>query len=317
MSLIPVFIPNFTLTTFVRALSAALLRRLSLLSCCICILSAVAHSQPLKDFSLPSVLHEASGLYIASPDTLWWHNDSGGEPALFATSPSGEWLDSVHVPGAVNRDWEDITVGPDGTWYLGDFGNNCNCRKDLTIYLWHRSTAKLDSIRFTYPDQLAFPPPKPLWNYNMEGFFWDNDSLHLFSKNRIGQGSDVTRHYVLAAKAGEQSAMLVDSLQLDDRVVTAAAISPSGESVALLSYTYRLVAGIFPRSRATVYIFRDFPPGRYLQGTITSYRLRSWPRPTQFEAVDFYDETTILVGSEATAGRSAHARWVQLKKSKK
>lgn len=266
--------------------------------------------QAPKKIKLPKVLEEASGLYIESPDKLWWHNDSGGEPRLFATNSDGIIVDSIELKGIQNRDWEDITVDDAGNLYIGDFGNNRNQRQDLTIFILNRVTGNLDSISYHYPEQTGFPPAPEAWNFNMEGFFWANDSLYLFTKNRIGKGNDVTRQYVLPDLPGQYAATLVDSLQLDDRVVTAAAISPDGSKAALAAYTFRMKP--FPRSEATLYIFTDFPAHRYLQGTMTTHKLRSWPLPTQYEAVDFWDNETVLVGSEAVGFRSARARRVKV-----
>lgn len=266
--------------------------------------------QAPKKIKLPHILEEASGLYIESPGKLWWHNDSGGEPRLMATDNKGTVTDSIWLDGIQNRDWEDITADDAGNLYIGDFGNNRNQRQDLTIFILNKESGGLDSIRYHYPEQKGFPPAPEAWNYNMEGFFWANDNLHLFSKNRIGQGNDVTRHYVLSDQPGEYAAILVDSLQLDDRVVTAAAISPDGSKAALVAYTFRMKP--FPRSEATLYIFTEFPEDRYLQGTMTTFRLRSWPLPTQYEAVDFWDNETVLLGSEAVGFRSARARRVKI-----
>lgn len=277
-----------------------------LLACCwaLFFLPLQAQQAP-KKIKLPKALEEASGLYIESPDKLWWHNDSGGKPRLLATDSEGNIVDSIYLNGIQNRDWEDISVDDEGNLYIGDVGNNRNNRKDLTIFILNRATGNLDSISYHYPEQKSFPPAQENWNFNMEGFFWANDSLYLFTKNRIGRGTDVTRQYVLPDQPGRYAATLVDSLQLDDRVVTAAAMSPDGTKAALVAYTFRVKP--IPRSQATLYIFTDFPAGRYLQGTMTSYPLRSWPWLTQYEAVDFWDNDTVIVGSEAAGLRAARA----------
>ncbi len=273
----------------------------------------IGSAQLPRRFDLPAEIREASGLHIASYDSLWWHNDSGGNPTLYCTDAGGRLLDSIQIPGAVNRDWEDLSTDNAGNWYLGDFGNNRNNRRDLTIYRWAAATSQLDSIRFHYPEKQAFPPDQSQWNYNLEGFFWANDSLHLFTKNLIDKGNDFTRHYVLSDQPGVQAAHLVDSLYLHRRVVTAAALSPDGQRAALVAYTFRRWLGFVPYSAATLFVFEDFPDGRYLQGKQTAYRLRSWPLPTQFECVDFWDEQTVLVGSEATLWLPARVRIVKLK----
>lgn len=88
-----------------------------------------------------STINEASGL-VASRITegvLWTHNDSGGEPEVYAISNEGYTLATFKLNGIkhpaskndniINRDWEDIAIGPgpkDETDYLyvGDIGDN-------------------------------------------------------------------------------------------------------------------------------------------------------------------------------------------------
>ncbi len=269
------------------------------------------YAQSPRRFPLPPQLHEASGLLIQAPDTLWWHNDSGGEPRLLATDREGNLIDSIRLQGAINRDWEDITADDQGHWYIGDFGNNRNNRQDLTIYRFWRESSQLDSIRFSYPEQQAFPPEADRQHYNLEGFFWADHQLHLFTKSSIDNGNGITRHYVLPDSPGVFHATLVDSLILPDRVVTAAAVSPDRKRVALLTYTFKL-GWIFPRTRTTLFIFEDFPEGRYLQGTLRAIPIRTCLFPTQYEAVDFLENNTVIVGSEAVVLRAARARRIRL-----
>jgi hypothetical protein len=91
---------------------------------------------------------ESSGLAasIQQPGILWTHNDSGegldaGEGArLYATDRAGRALASLAVPGAINRDWEDLALGPgaDGTTasalYIADTGDNGASRDDAALY---------------------------------------------------------------------------------------------------------------------------------------------------------------------------------------
>jgi hypothetical protein len=55
---------------------------------------------------------ETSGLAVSTrtPGLLWTHNDSGGEPVLFALALDGSLRGSVRLSGVVNRDWEDVTA---------------------------------------------------------------------------------------------------------------------------------------------------------------------------------------------------------------
>ncbi|KAK7489187.1 hypothetical protein BaRGS_00019565, partial [Batillaria attramentaria] len=60
-------------------------------------------------------LDEASGLAASRkhPGVFYTHNDKGGRARIFALSAeTGEVLATLKIEGAVNKDWEDICVGP-------------------------------------------------------------------------------------------------------------------------------------------------------------------------------------------------------------
>ena len=281
-----------------------------------CLLLAGCGQQPPRQFKLPDSLPEVSGLYYGGADSLWWHNDGGRGPALFRTDLRGALLETRRLDSIRNRDWEEMTVDPAGRFYLGDFGNNLNRRRDLTIYRYDPGTGRVDSIRFRYPDQTAFPPPPEQANFDMEAMVWYRDSLHLFSKNRLQTGDYFTNHYVLPAHPGNYVAILRDSLYLKNRVVTAAALSPDGNALALLSYYFKPFLGFLPVTRTTVFVMEDFTPERFLQGRQTRYRVPKGVMPTQYEAADFIDDQTLLIASERTIMFQQRARRVSIERKK-
>ena len=74
---------------------------------------------------------EASGIVESrkNPHVFWVHNDRNNENRLFAFNSNGKNLAVYHLDGIVNRDWEDIAIGPgpsDGVdyIYIGDIGDN-------------------------------------------------------------------------------------------------------------------------------------------------------------------------------------------------
>ncbi|MDX1938950.1 MAG: hypothetical protein SFU99_00270 [Saprospiraceae bacterium] len=265
---------------------------------------------------MPQNLLETSGLYYAGPDSLWWHNDSGDQPRLVLTDQKGNIKKEMILP-VTNRDWEDITHDNFGNIYIGDFGNNSNARRDLCIYIFNSINETLDSILFTYPDQRAFPPPAASCNFDMEGFFWHNDSLHLFSKNRLISGNYYTKHYILPAQAGVFIAEARDSIYLKKCVVTAAAISPDGQRVALLSYFFRKILGFIPKTRTTIWSFSDFSNTDFFKGNLQKQKVKKCLVPTQFEALDFIDNQSVYVASERTPLYKQKAKLVKLKPSRK
>lgn len=85
-------------------------------------------------------INESSGLArsLKNPEVFWTHNDSGGEPCLFAINREGKTLAKVRVPHAANFDWEDLTEGRDAEGrpclIIGDIGDNLKLRATLQIY---------------------------------------------------------------------------------------------------------------------------------------------------------------------------------------
>jgi hypothetical protein len=88
---------------------------------------------------LPADVGETSGLArgIQNPDLLWTHNDSGGEPEIFALGLDGSLKSRVRITGAQAIDWEDIEsgrCGNAGCLYVADIGDNAGRRSSVTIY---------------------------------------------------------------------------------------------------------------------------------------------------------------------------------------
>jgi len=265
-----------------------------------------------RRFILPEELREVSGLYYAGPDSLWWHNDGGDIPRLLLTDSRGKLKREVILQAAINEDWEDLSADKSGFLYIGDFGNNLNNRRDLRVYRYHPATGMLDSIRYTYPDQREFPPSAARANFDVEAFFWHNDSLHLFTKNRLVKGDYYAKHYVLPATPGDYTAQLRDSIYLKKRVVTAAAISPDGNTVALLSYYFRLRLGFLPTTRTTLWLLSGYQGSAYLRGKVKGKKMRKGPVPSQFETIDFLDNQSVLIASERTPVYRQKARRVKI-----
>lgn len=115
----------------------------------------------------------------------------------------------------------------------------------------------------------------------------------------MGVGDYFTKHYTLDAKPGRQEAVLKDKIFLKDRVVTAAAISPDGKTVALLSYVYKK-RKLIPKSKASVFFFRDFEGNNFFKGKIKKRKVPVFVVSTQYESLDFLDNKNIMIASERT-----------------
>lgn len=85
-------------------------------------------------------INESSGIAasLLAPGVFWTHNDSAGEPCLFAIDQSGRTRAKVRLPDAVNFDWEDIASarGVDGRarLFVADTGDNLHVRPAITVY---------------------------------------------------------------------------------------------------------------------------------------------------------------------------------------
>lgn len=248
---------------------------------------------------LPDQLEEASGLYIENEDIFWLNNDSGGRPVLYAVNPAGELIDSMPIEGASNQDWEDLGYDNAGNVYVFDCGNNANKRDNLRIYKWEPASQSLDSITYRYPDQELFPPAPADRRFDAEGGFWFQDSLYIFSKDYLPNAKYRTSLYALPAQSGDYTAVKKGSRVMEKRVITAAAISPSGKRVALLSYLYRS-RKIVPKSRGSVFLIEDFEGTDFLSGKIRKLDIPKVGIGRQFEAIDFLDENNLIVGAERT-----------------
>lgn len=196
-------------------------------------------SQPLK---ISSKVNECSGMVATSKDTTFWvNNDGGGKAELYEIDKRGKLLSTLSLPKAKNQDWEEITRDDKGNIYVGDFGNNTNTRKDLTVYKFPENQPdKMEKITFNYTYQKQFPPTKNELNYDCEAFFALGDSLYLFTKNR---GNKAVRMYVLPTQAGNYSIVHKDDIFIKT-MVTGAAISPDKKTYALLTYGKVFLFGI-------------------------------------------------------------------------
>ena len=276
-------------------------RTVTLLLFCLSTLSCRITTPP-KTIRLPPALTEASGLSIQGND-FTWHNDSGDGPYVYTTDATGI-ITRTDTLSATARDYEDIAKDNSGNLYLGDFGNNTGRRAEQRIFRYHPGKDGTDSILFTYPGQDGGGRNRA-GNYDCEAMVWYNDTLHLFTKDQVfGRGNFMTYHFRLPAAPGRYVAELVDSLRLPRRVVTAAALDPERGELVLTAYNFKFLGGFLPSAAASLITITDFPEGRFLRGKLRRRNL-SWAWPTQFEAVDFYNERWLYVGSEGTRVR----RW--------
>lgn len=244
-------------------------------------------------FSLPKKIKESSAVEVTEKSNLIWTlEDSGNKPLLFALDKKGEIVNTVEITNAKNIDWEDLTSDKDGNLYIGDFGNNDNERKDLSIYkinaadLTRKQASAAERIAFFFPEQAQFPPKKSERFYDVESFFLFEDNFYLFTKNRSSKFDGTTLLYQVPNKAGNHPAKLLSSFKTCDNfnhcAVTSADISPDGKKVALLSSD-------------KVWIFTDFTSNNFLSGKVEQIDLKNF---TQKEGICFVGNDKLYITDE-------------------
>ena len=248
---------------------------------------------------IPYTLREVSGIDLAeSSDLIWMINDSGNKPILFAVDLEGTIKKEIVIK-ANNRDWEDLTTDPYGNVYIGNFGNNSNDRKNLSVLkvlkedLDTKSEITPEIIRFSYPNQKKFPPKRGKMHFDCESFFFFQDSLYLFTKSRTSKDLGKTNLYKLPSKPGRFQAEFMDSFSTCDDYgcwVTAADITNDGNQVALLT-------------EHSVFIFDNYTGNKFLKG---NFKKLSFDHLSQKESVCFKNDSILYIADERYSGRGGN-----------
>ena len=198
-------------------------------------------------------LSESSGVAASrrQPGILWTLNDSGRGPWIYATDTLGRALGAFEVAGARNVDWEAIALGPCGRRdcvYIADTGDNAQDRKSATIYRVPEPTLPNGRARTGRAEALEFRYPRGRWDVEA-GFVDRTGAIYLITKGRgaaptvyrLGPETWNDRDLVTAEALGK---LPIDTRTLGN-LVTDAALSPSGERVAVRTY---LAIYLFDRS---------------------------------------------------------------------
>jgi hypothetical protein len=233
---------------------------------------------------LPKSVEEISGMVFNSQG-FWVHNDSDNGPFIMLMTDKGLIKSIKRINNAANYDWEDIALGPDGSMFIGDIGNNTNTRRTLQVYKIanpnETTEMKLEAekIEFSYPNQKDFPPCNNWLIYDAEAMIYFNDSLFIFNKNRTVPFDGIVRVYKVPAKPGKYIAQLADSVYLGGKSsinnwITGADVSRDGKRVALLS---------------------SDKGSNFFKGSIKLIKLNNF---SQKEAICFDSKNTLFVADE-------------------
>jgi len=240
---------------------------------------------------LPRSLNEASGIEKTNhSDLLWMINDGGNKPILYGLDTLGIIKKQIKID-AKNRDWEDLATDENGNIYIGDFGNNDNDSKHLSILIISESdidtamTITPKRISFTYPEQKKFPPKKKKRHFDCEAFFHYNDSLYLFTKSRSPSDKGRTNLYQIPAKPGKYKAKYISSFSTCNDSgcwVTSADINDKKDQIVLLT-------------EHSAFIFSNFKGNDFLNGDLKQIKFN---HRSQKESIIFKNDSTLLITDE-------------------
>lgn len=240
--------------------------------------------------NFPSKLREVSGMSVGQGE-IWVIEDSGNKDKIYKVDMKGDVIKDLKIDHAKNEDWEDLAMDKDGNLYIGDFGNNDNSRKNLTIYKVSASELKkkepnAEKIEFHYPEQKDFPPKKDSLYFDTEGLFHWGGHLYIFTKNRTRPYTGETLMYRVPDAKGKYDAEFLGTMVLcksqDHCSVTGADISPDGKTIALLGY-------------GLIFLVKNFELPNF---DTASIQIIDFNSNTQTESIGFLDENILLIADE-------------------
>ncbi|WP_438424021.1 hypothetical protein [Aquimarina macrocephali] len=250
----------------------------------------------IKINTLPSLLHEISGITMLSDHNVYAINDSGNSNVLFCLNQKGKIVRQIKIPGAKNIDWEDLAHDQEDNIYIGDFGNNGNDRKDLVIYKVSgilSNTIVTSKIEFIFEDQKKFPPKKKRLNFDVEAFVHLNGNLYLFTKNRGKKSKGVTKLYRVSATPGKYIAKLIGEYKTcknySSCLITGATINRSEDKIALLTHN-------------KIFLLSNFKDDNLFDGVIQKIALK---HNSQKEGICFKNDSTLFITDEKQGHKKA------------
>ena len=227
------------------------------------------------------VLTEVSGLAAshAQPPLLWVHNDSGGQPAVYAIRPDGSLAATYLMAGATNTDWEDIAVGPGPArgvsfLYVGDIGDNLSTRDHVTVYRVAEPKAPFAAsgtltgaatITLRYPDhpvdaESMFVDPRRGDLFLIDkAYFSRVGRVFRAPKRALVDGADITLEEVASFTLTPDASPLPTGVaKFPGTIITGADVSPDGSTVLVRTYR-RVLAFSRPRGKPLAAAFSRPP----------------------------------------------------------
>jgi hypothetical protein len=236
---------------------------------------------------LSKSLKEVSGNeMIANSDLIWMINDSGNKPEVFGVNQQGG-IKKVVAVNAQNHDWEDLASDEKGNLYIGDFGNNNQKRKTLTILkIANQDLLNTDKVEVA---EISFEYPKSKKNkkvsYDAESLFYHQNYLYIFTKSRIKKNLGKTMLFKVPNMVGKHVAEFISEYSFCNSIycrITAADISKDGKKVVLLNHQ-------------AVFVLTDFNGDDFFSGKLKEFPLG---HTSQKEGVCFKDDYTLFITDE-------------------
>jgi hypothetical protein len=264
----------------------------------LCFVSTSFAQKLVEVADLPASISASSGIQESITGNIWTMNDHG-KPVLYQLDKNDSFkvTKTVYLNNKV-RDWEDLTSDRQGNFYIGDFGNNANKRKDLRIYkITNPDSIKeniytAEIIRFSLPDQKSFPPKGGQYEFDVEAMIHYNDHIYLFSKSRGIPFTGMVKIYKLRDQPGNQSVELIGTAKIGDgqifeNWITGAYFDEDRNLLALLSHNQ-------------IFFFTCFSGDDFFGGKYITYKLDHF---SQKEAICFDKENSqFILTDELTNG---------------
>ncbi len=185
----------------------------------------------------PSFPGEVSGMAdsYSRPGFIWMLQDGGTPAELLTVSYNGEQGPTLPVTGADNQDWEDMAIsnGPEAGKkyiYIGDIGDNNRLHDFYYIYRVEEpaagalQTAMADKFSFVYDDGQK---------HDADAFLVDpaTNNIVIFTKEQPALIFQISYPY-----SSVTTNIAVKTGQLQQTMITGAAISPDGNEILLRTY---------------------------------------------------------------------------------
>ncbi|GAA4552415.1 hypothetical protein [Pseudonocardia xishanensis] len=242
-------------------------------------------------------LAELSGLAVRG-DEIWAMSDGGTRATAYRLDPADCTIIDTERADLDPFDAEDLALGPDGAFWIGDTGDNNRRRETVALLvLPPRGDPRLH--RLTYPDG----------PHDAEALLIGADGVPVIVTKEVTGIAGVYRPAGPLAEPGPTPLLRVGSVGFarSDTVggpvgavgaltVTGGAVSADGRVVALRTYT-------------DAWLYRVPPSGDLVAALQTTPRQVPLPDEPQGEAIAFLPDGTLLSGSE-TRGRSGRLRAV-------